>query len=335
MKVIIKQFQSLESVSMEVEGFTVITGTTNIGKSALCRAIAAAVFGSLGDHYIRYGSVQCGVGISDTGLKLKWYKTVSGKAASGKTTSLEINGVQHTKIGKEQAALTVDCGFREVETSGPTLRPQIAMQHDSIFLLAQSATIVAEVLKLLGRADVVTEAQRKARKDCKEIEAKVKIREQDVVMAQSSMEELGDLDKWVANYEVVLADLCNADRGVEQLKGAEIQLRKYVTMLPTEAPRLPVVELKPKVFVITGKLVQWVDLRERVVPAELVLKDGVTGRQSRLRSLETLMRVVLESEQLKRSQLTLDQEASRLVGNKEKLEKELGVCPICGRSFGN
>jgi len=44
-KIRIKNFQSIEDLEIEVRGFTAITGKTNIGKSAIMRAISSAMLG--------------------------------------------------------------------------------------------------------------------------------------------------------------------------------------------------------------------------------------------------------------------------------------------------
>lgn len=330
-----KQFQSLESVSVEVEGFTVITGITNVGKSALVRAVGAAVFGMPGDHYIRYGAAQCGVGIADTDLKLKWYKVAAGKAGVGRTTSLELNGVTHTKIGKEQAALTVDYGLREIETSGPTLRPQIAMQHDPIFLLTQSPATVAEVLKLLGRVDVVTEAQRRVRKDCKEVEGRAKVREQDIEQAKERVTELGDLNKWVVAHSKVSNELANSESTLDLFNSRLLKMEQFVKCVALPVPEKPELVERPAEFGLLVKAIRWMGLQKQEVPELPTLMDGVAERAELVKKIGQWQRQGEEREQVVKAVLGVDAEAATLEVQRVKLEEELKVCPTCGRGFGN
>lgn len=333
MKVAVKKFQSLESVSIEVDGFTVITGQSNLGKSAFVRAVAAALFGFPGDHYIRHGAAQCAVGMNDNGVVLKWYKTAAGKSNSQRSTFIEINGTKHSKIGKEHAQLTEPLGFKEIETSLPRLRPQVAFQHDPIFLLAENPTIVAEVLKMLGRADVVTEAQRLAKRDYRDAESKGKVRETDIATAEAAV--LG-AEKVEADREQFdrLQNLCRA-----QFLAARVSMRLAagVGRLRDLAPRmLPGLLGSPRTPVGVELLVKMRKLGE-IISLEV---PGLPEAVSLPKALKPLVcvgshrLVVGECAVLAQARDLVLGELERASQRRVELEKELGVCPVCGRGFG-
>ena len=56
MKIRVRNYQAIADASLEVEGFTAVTGRSNIGKSGLIRAISAILFGNPGEDYIRRGA---------------------------------------------------------------------------------------------------------------------------------------------------------------------------------------------------------------------------------------------------------------------------------------
>lgn len=117
-----------------IRGFTVLTGKSNLGKSAVIRALTGALFGAPGDYYIRDNQKQSGVGLGFKDLKLKWLKVRTGAAVLGRETSLELNGKKHTKLGRDHAALTEPFGFKKIKTQYTEICPQIADQMDKPFL---------------------------------------------------------------------------------------------------------------------------------------------------------------------------------------------------------
>lgn len=188
MRVRIERFQSIESAEIVVEGFTAVTGRTNLGKSALLRAIAAARFGLPGDHYVRNGANSCRVAISSGGRELEWCK--ARRKRDGEETYLEVDGHRHTRFGRDHLSITGPLGFAQIGD----LRPQVALQHDPIFLLTETPNAVAEVFRMLGRADVVASAQAAAKSDLKSAGQTLKVRSGDRERAEAAAADLGWVD---------------------------------------------------------------------------------------------------------------------------------------------
>ena len=61
MKVTVENFQSIKRAEIDVDGFTVITGPNNSGKTALMRAIRGAFQNAPGSAFIRHGEKECRV----------------------------------------------------------------------------------------------------------------------------------------------------------------------------------------------------------------------------------------------------------------------------------
>jgi len=203
MRVRIRHFQALDDVTFEIEGFTVLTGRTNLGKSAVIRAMAAMLFGLPGESYVAHGAPWVGGSIKDDGLEIVWRKVPTSTRNPNLQPMLKINGVLHTKIGREHQKLTTDLGLVEIETSQDRLRPQIAQQHDLIFLIFHSNTVVAEVFKTLGRVDVITSAQGMAKKDRAGFVSKRKIRVEDLAAVQSQLDDLDFVDEMEARLVLI------------------------------------------------------------------------------------------------------------------------------------
>src|SRR5712691_5595710 len=152
MRIKVQNFQSIAKADLEISGLTVITGESDIGKTAVLRAVAAVVFGLPGDYYIRDGETACGVRLEDENLSVKWIKTTrpTPKIQNG----LEINGVVHSRAARDHADLLKVHGFRELKEIKDLKanRPQFARQDDGVFLVSETEGTRAEVLRLLSRA---------------------------------------------------------------------------------------------------------------------------------------------------------------------------------------
>lgn len=362
MKLVVKNFQSIESAVLECHGFTVVTGPTNLGKSALVRAASGALFGIAGDHFIRDGEVQCGVGLALDQLIIRWKKVKSGKATPGRETSLDINGQLHTKLGRDHAALIEPHGVKEIRTTADKIRPQVASQHDNIFLVMENDSTVAEVLRVVGRSDVITEAQRLSKKDLRDTEGRLKIRTVDRDKAKEFWEELNYVPVVRREYTALVGGVGAIGTQVKERVSLQERIQRYQDLAPRVIPDSPPTPVIPEAVALLSTVRRVIDLAPREIPAEVVL----VSEQGRITLLEQIRRAVeleprevpdqptlpdirVKSEVLdkvritKRVQGDLDKVNMDLIGvntqildlekRKVTLEETLGVCPSCGRGF--
>ena len=185
----ILDFQSLKDVELDVSGFTVLTGRSNIGKSAVVRAIAAALFNRPGDDYIREGEKGCEVTLTDapsTGpipLILRWRK--------GTAATYTINGLDYAKVGQKTPEVLQAAGYRDVTFGSETLRPQVGGQFDGIFLLDRPGSLISDVLTTVSRLAVLLRADRACGTDLKQAKSALKTRQADVAAAETQLAEIG------------------------------------------------------------------------------------------------------------------------------------------------
>lgn len=331
MKAIIKNFQSIRDAVLEFQGFTVITGRSNLGKSALVRALSGACFGLPGDYFIREGTDQCAVGLGFDDLKLKWLKVRAGKAALGRETSLEVNGTKNTKLGKDHATLTEPFGLREIKTQYGRFRPQVAGQHDPIFLLSETEATVAEVFKMLGRVDVVTEAQRLAKKDLKDVESTVKIRLTDLEVAQKELAELSNIPIAAKAWGIERESLEHLESNKAATELELSDLVRFAGLVVHSIPDLPSQGEEPAAIKLIAQLKKLQDLQPVVISVlwEFTSPVGL----GELEKLVTLRLVKEEQTLLESERLSLNTELCDVKVEIDKLEDELGVCPLCGKAF--
>lgn len=335
-KIHVRCFQSLRDISLELSGFTVITGPSNVGKSAIVRAFQAAVFGALGDFFITdkpQPEDQCAVSIVDEKTTIKWWKVRTGKGSPELSNALVVNGVRYTKFGKEQAELTRGLGFVELDVAGQKIRPQIALQFDPIFLLSGSETEAAEALRLLGRVDVVTEAQRLATKDAREQAQKLKIRGDDCVAARMRAEKL----KWLPGLRADFIEVQTQLGAVlaEQSR-RESGLKKVAEVLSIAVREVPaaVGEVRaPQTFGLLTKIREAAKLRARDVPASV---NEIQVPSKKFELLTRMNQLAIEGNEYYVTMLRRQNIEAEIVGVmeiKKEMEKELGKCPTCDRTF--
>ena len=147
----IRDFQSLEDVDIEIRGFTCITGPTNIGKSAIIRAISGALLNSpvIGD--VRKGRKYSSVTLDGGDWSMKWEK---GKTIS--RTWIPANADRPlTAVGRGQLDEVAAFGFRSVSVGPKKVQPWLATQFDPVFLMRETGPAITDFLSEVSRLKVL------------------------------------------------------------------------------------------------------------------------------------------------------------------------------------
>jgi hypothetical protein len=277
----------------------------------------------LGDYFIRRGSPLAAVGVKfDDTLTIKWQKVASGKKAPGRETTLDINGVEHTKLGRDHFQLVEPLGFLSIETGGGTFRPQIAGQFDKAFLLDVNDTVVAEVFRVLGRGDVVTNARASAKKDLGRTKDELKVRSEDLDAAKrvvSSKIWVRSLAQNVSSTSDELRVLESIEKTLANVKGL---IDEKVPDVVPDAPSCPDLNALLKLLedISSYQEITVPEVPERVPPKIYEL-------------LQETRRCQGEGLELDSREEEITKRLAEAVQLKLQLEKSLGVCPTCGKGF--
>jgi len=330
MRLKIRNFQSIARANLEVSGFTVITGKSNVGKTALMRACQAAFFGQPGDFFIREGEDHAGVALIDTDLELIWRKTNAPNPK--KPTALQVNGTIHTKIGRDHAKLTEPLGVFELQTTQQRVRPQFAMQHDRIFMLADSETTVAEILKLLGRIDVVTTAQQNAKKDLNQRNSKRKIRDQDLKDAKKKLATFDYVPGLRIKLEEVKTFYQKMDKDNQERSELVGKITRMEELAPKEVPHLPKAP-SPANLELVEKIQRFQTTAPMTIPPTV---EGQTWPEKTHNIVALLDKMTQLDDELGRaatSLVAMDVSLMELEDAKTLAESTLEACPVCDRPF--
>lgn len=240
----VENFQSLSDVTVAVDGFTVVTGTNNTGKSALMRAIRGAFQNARGTSYIRHGQTKSVVEITfDDGRKLRWEK---GKGAGDKPTYV-IDGGSPIHPGQAVPDEVRALGVKPIMVGGREVWPQFAPQFTGqIFLLDQPGSVLAEAVSDVNHVAQLNDALRFAESDKRSSAAELKIRLTDQVgleMAVKKYEGLDDLDAEIVDLEAAYAKVVKIGNVIQaatvlknRLEAAQAAVDKLVGVAELEIP---------------------------------------------------------------------------------------------------
>src|SRR6187551_1753821 len=100
MKVTVRNFQSLGDVTLDASGLTVVVGRSNLGKSALIRAMTGALFNRPGEAFVRIGKTHAEVSLTDLPTVLKGPLNVEWTKGHN-LNEFHVNGKDYKKVGQD------------------------------------------------------------------------------------------------------------------------------------------------------------------------------------------------------------------------------------------
>ena len=188
-KVKIKDFQSIEKADLEINGFTVITGKNNSGKSAVQRAIRGVFQNARGNSFVRHGATHCEVSLDfEDGNSVTWKK---GK----KENKYIINGKEYDKVGAKTPAPLEDFLVQPITAGGREIWSQFAPQFTGqVFLLNDTGSVLAEAISDVERVQTLNNAMKKSEKDKRSASGVLKVRKTDEKAVQSELEQYAGLN---------------------------------------------------------------------------------------------------------------------------------------------
>lgn len=205
--VTITNFQAIDHLHFEIDGFTALVGRSNIGKSSIVRALKCALTGSSSPDDVRHDVKTCGRVLRKT-KKCQCFSSVKITFEAGPSMLWEKgDAVNRYTVWKDGAQQVYDRVGREAELPdfiGEQFSPvkmgskhnllQVSDQFDPLFLLDLSGTVVADTLSDLGQLDAVNKALALASKDRRAAASTRKVREGDHTEAQAQLARYAGLD---------------------------------------------------------------------------------------------------------------------------------------------
>lgn len=227
----VRNFQSILDSTLEVRGLTVVTGTNNVGKSALMRAVQGAFTNARGSSFVRHGAEHCRVSLTfEDGKTVEWVK--------GENDNFYVlDGKVFNKVGQGPPVELERYGIHPLKVSGQTLWPQFAEQLTGvIFLLTQrDASLLAEAISDVTRVGALNDAMREVQGDRRSKAAELKVRTAD---HKALTEQLGGY----AGLDAALLKVKEADRLAERVASTRTALAELGALRDRYAHLLAVAE---------------------------------------------------------------------------------------------
>lgn len=304
-RISVRNWQSLKSVDLDLERFTVIVGPSSSGKSALIRAFKAVASNVSGTGHITRGEKAAAITV-DTGefvVTLEhnrgaWMYRVAGREGEE----------EFTKLNRAvPEAVTGALRMSPVPAGGVSIN--FAGQFDAPFLLRESGSTVARVLGELTHVDRILEAVREANRRKSGYSATLRTRESDLVSLTEQAKRFADLPRKLREIDEA-EKVAEAAQG---LSGRVARLRAATEVLETA---------------------EGVLARTAVLP-EVPSDSRVLGAQERLAGFRSLVRDWVAANQAVAASAG---EVTKWARAEEGLHAQLhevllatGTCPTCDR----
>lgn len=351
LKIRVRNFQSLEDVALDIDGFTVVTGANNTGKSALMRAIRAAFQNLRGTSFIRHGANKTIVDVEfSDGHKLTWEK--GRKRGDKPTYYVGDGGAIHPGQGVPDKVR--DSGVRPITAGNREVWPQIAPQFTGqVFLLDQPGSVMAEAVADVERVGQLNQSLRMASSDKRQASSELAIRREDEVQTQKNLEKfdgLDDVDDVVQKVEETYQLCVQLDNALDVIRGLRDRRQealddvsflsniKDVTVPEIDETRSLQEEYKVSVM-LRDRLACAKDRVEVLVGIKEVDSDvDMSGAQERLKALQTTQILHNKLSRANTQVTALGDELERAETSEAHMSQELfdalgGLdrCPVCGQ----
>lgn len=363
MKIRVDNFQSIGSAELQPTGLTVIVGPSDRGKSALLRAIEAALFNRPGDQFVRTGAKTATVALEldDPNTTVSSRRHINWEKGAG-LNKFAVDGVEFTRVGKGAPPPLQALGFRDVTIGaklkddgtfegGETVRPQVARQFDPVFLLDKSGGFLNEVLLGLSRLNVLQRAGRLCAADLRAAKMARKVTQEQATRAREAADALAAVPAIAARLDALEARLQVAHRAHVHANGLRALLiertarRQMVERrpVPSDLAKTMLVGLAGDILMHEA-LSLMVPVRQSLLaatmgarPAQTKVRKGVGELMRRRAALAPL---VIEQRQHRNwrddalwQTNRRHSEVSAMTSQVQELQRYLKICPTCGKAF--
>jgi len=214
-QVVIKNFQSIKEVEFFIDGYTVIEGPSDIGKSAIMRAIEALLSNDRGDYFIRRGTKESYVMLNfvKEGFKIEWFKKIK------KGGYYILNDDSENPLEKLNGAVPeqiIDFGISEIPIKNANDRgrvhPQMCSdQHNTLFMLYESPQVRAELISEISEVTKISKALKLANKDLKSQKREIKVKDAELQKIKTKYDiikaiEIDELDTEVNDLYLTIRE---------------------------------------------------------------------------------------------------------------------------------
>jgi len=300
----IKNFQSLQSVSLELSPFTVIVGQSSSGKSAFIRSLSTLISNRRGTDFISHGTTTSVITAS----------LPQGKVSLSRSTTASKNKYTVIPPGKDPIAFTKLGGDTPPEVSSfmrmsPKDSVTLAQQFDKPYLLAEPPGQAAQALGSLTNVHVIFDSAREANRQRLSASQKLKTRREDLEGVEEKLTLFTDLDGLLAHIDVAEEWISKATRAEQRLSSLNGHID---TLRSTKAA-----------------LVQAQAVLDRHVPDDTRIVELSSRRQELNRLIGDLRQASAQVKTAVSDLKSAEAEIESLEVEYTRALQDMGTCPTC------
>lgn len=186
----ITNYESIAHAKFIIDGFTTIVGRNSLGKSAVLRAVNAALTNQQGTDFIRWGEKFCEIHIKTGGLDVLWHKEENNNF-------YRINGKPpQTKIGRDEPPKEIlEAGYKIVRVSSQKINLNYADQFNPLFLVDKMDSKGADLLTSVYGLDRLYKAIDLCSKEQRGNRDELRLREKDLELVDRDLKKYEGFDK--------------------------------------------------------------------------------------------------------------------------------------------
>jgi len=235
-RVRVKNFQSIEDAEIWIDGFVVITGPNNSGKTAFFRAIRGVFTNPSVGPLLRTGTAYLSVEMEfEDGTHILWEKGWEKPGQKGASINrYTLNGVTLESVGRGVPSEIEALGVQQITAASDKIWPQIADQFDgTLFLVNRPGSSVAEALSDVAKVGRLTGALKLSEKDRRANDAELKVRRKDLITIQEDVDSFDGLDGVAQEIRGLAQDgaaLAVSEKEIEALQVLQSRFSEYTTV---------------------------------------------------------------------------------------------------------
>lgn len=344
----IKNFQSIGEAEFKIDGFTVIVGKNNIGKSAVIRAIDSALTNRVGKDFIRHGTKKTEVSIKRDNLIINWQK--------GNKAVYDINGESFSALNRSVPKPLTEAGFRRLEIGSEKLNPTLASQFSPLFLLDRGGPAVTEALSRMYKLDVISTADDLCQKQIRATKALLKTRNNDLDELNEKLEKFAGFDEIkekVAEARKIDSHCSELEAQIDEITSFEerflhlaTEIKKLKSISNIDIPEISTVKTDIedllKISVWNEKLKSSITLIKGLRSAV----EGLSGLETIGEEIQRLEEAITSLEAIEAHERDFSELIQQAKGTKKELAEvsqeleradkemsEFNTCPLCERPF--
>lgn len=333
-------YESIKHAHIKVDGFTVITGRNHLGKSAVLRAINAALTNEQGTHFINWDAKYTEVKIKTKNLDLTWHKEEGNNFYIA-------NGKRLEKVGNEPPPSAINnAGLGLIVAGSEKINLHYAEQFFPLFLVDRRDSKTADLLISIYGLDRLYKSAELCSKDIRKNKTLLKTRQADLESAQrdisrfdgfesvletkkallSHQKEINDLNAQVNEYKVLLSAYQELVKEYKHLKAIEtVSVPEYSILIDFQSELNNLKSLNVEIVEI-AKVLKRLEAIEKV---EVKDTEEIADKREEISTLKEMYKqhenLQEETEKLKKASSVTIPEAklSYDIEALEKMQEEL------------